>query len=110
MLQPQFKLNLRTRTRCFRGLVKICGEYGILPNSYVIPESKVQKLGDSTTSCGGFSDIWLGAYEEDIPVAIEVVRNYGSDDIRKIRKVQRIDLLSSSRSRLRIGRTFAERS
>ena len=87
MLQPQFKLNLRTRTRCFRGLVKICGEYGILPNSYVIPESKIQKLGDSTTSCSGSSDIWPGAYEEDIPVAIEVVRYYGSDDIRKIRKV-----------------------
>ena len=110
MLQPQFKLSLRTRTRCFRGLVKICGEYGILPSSCVIPESKVQKLGDSTISCGGFSDIWPGAYEEDIPVAIEVVRNYGSDDTRKIRKVRCIDLLSSSRSSLRICRTFAGRS
>lgn len=110
MLQPQFKLSLRTRTRCFRGLVKICGEYGILPNSCVIPEYKVQKLGDSTTSCSGFSDIWPGAYEEDIPVAIEVVRNYGSDDIRKIRKVRFIDLLSSSRSSLIICRIFAGRS
>ena len=103
-------MSLRTRRRCFRGLVKICGEYGVLPSSYIIPESKIQTLGDSPISLGGFSRVWAGMYEEDQSVAIKVIRRRKSDDVRKIEKVGCFDLYSSPRSSLTIYRTFAERS
>jgi len=81
------------RTRCFRGLVKICGECGILPNPYIIPGSKIQKLGNSPVASGGFSDVWPGVYGEDeSTVAIKVVRYYESDDIQKIKRVSCFDL------------------
>ena len=55
--------------------MEICGKYGILPNSCIILESKVQKLGDSPISSGGFSGVWKGIYEER-PVAIKVLRQH----------------------------------
>lgn len=76
------------KTRCFRGLVKICGEHGILPNSYIIPGSEIQKLGESPIASGGFSDVWPGIHGEDDSVAIKVIRYYASDDIKKIKKVR----------------------
>jgi len=93
-------MSLRTRRRCFRGLVRICGEHGILPSSYTIPKSKIQKLGDSPISSGGFSDVWPGAYEEDEEedekfVAIKVIRHRESDDVQKIKKVRHFDPFSS---------------
>jgi hypothetical protein len=88
MLDPRFGINLRTRRRCFRGLVKICGEHCILPSSYIIPESKVQKLGDCAVSSGGFSDVWPGMYEEDLAVAIKVIRYCELDDVQKVKKVR----------------------
>lgn len=79
------------RRRCFRGLIRICGEYGILPDSYIIPESKIQKAGDSPIASGGFSDVWSGIYDDESedgrPVAIKVIRLYESDDIRRIKRV-----------------------
>jgi hypothetical protein len=89
--------------------VKLCGEYGILPSSYIIPEFKIQKLGDAPISSGGFSDVWPGAYEEEQSVAIKVIRYYEEDDVHRIKKVRRFDPLPS-RSSLTICRTFAERS
>jgi len=79
------------RTRCFRGLVKICGECGILPNPYIIPGPKIKKLGNSPIASGGFSDVWPGMYGED-EVAIKVIRYYESDDIQKIKKVSYFDI------------------
>jgi len=104
MLQPQFQMTLRTRRRCFRGLVKICGEYGALPSSYIIPESKIKKLGDSHIASGGFSEVLQGAYEGDKPVAIKVIRLYdiytlniqGPKGIKEVKKVRHFDLPSSS--------------
>jgi len=96
--------------QCFRGLVKICGKYGILPNSYIIPESKAKKQGDSPAAYGGFSDVWLGKYGKHKLVAIKVLRYYESDDIRKIEKVKRLDRLPMPRESLTVYRTFAERS
>ena len=96
-------MSLSARRRCFRGLVKLCGEYGILPNSHVIPESKVQKLGDSPHASGGFSEVWPGIYneaedEEDEDgckgVAIKVIRYRDADDVR-MKKVRYFDLSPS---------------
>ena len=109
MLDPRFGINPRTRRRCFRGLVKICGEHSILPSSYIIPESKVQRLGDCAVSSGGFSDVWPGMYEEDLAVAIKVVRYGELDDVQKVKRVRYLDLFPSQ-SGLTVCRTFAERS
>jgi len=91
-LEPRYPITLRTRRRCYRGLVKLCGEYGILPNSYRIPKSKIEKLGDDPISCGGFSVVWPGMYkehdnEEGKCVAIKYMRNWETDDPEKMRKI-----------------------
>ena len=98
------------RRRCFRGLVKICGEYGILPSSYTIPHSKIRRLGDAPISSGGFSDVWQGAYKENEDeedeedddktkfVAIKVIRYCESDDVQAIKEVGYFDLFPSQSS------------
>lgn len=91
MLSTRHPISLRARRQCFRGLVKLCGERGILPSSYLIPESKVEKLGDGPISTGGFSDVWPGMYEDEICVAIKVIRCYETDNAQKIRKVRHCD-------------------
>jgi len=83
--------------------VKICGEHGILPSSYIIPKSKIEKLGDSPFSSGGFSDVWPGGYkenegEEGRAVAIKVIRYWQSDDVQKIKKVRNFDMFSHDRA------------
>ena len=78
-------MSLRARRQCFRGLVKICGEHGILPRSYVISESKIRKLGESPIPSAGSSEVWAGIYGEDKPIAIKVIRFYESN-IRKVKK------------------------
>ena len=100
------------RSRCLRGLLKICGEYGIIPNSRVISESTIEKLGDSPISSGGFSNVWQGVYKGDTFVAIKVMRHRRSrkiEDIKKMKEV-RYFYLFSSRSNPTICRTFSERS
>ena len=101
MLDPRYPMSLSARRRCFRGLVKLCGEYDILPNSYVIPESKVQKLGDSPHASGGFSEVWSGIYNGDNnekgkdrgkKIAIKVIQYWEPDDAQSIKKVRYFDL------------------
>ncbi|KAF9654244.1 kinase-like protein [Thelephora ganbajun] len=86
MLDHKYPITMRTRRRCFRGLVKVCGEYGILPNSYIIQESDIEKLGESPVSSGGFSDVWPGMHEGEKSVAIKIIRYYESDDVQTIKK------------------------
>jgi len=98
MLEPKYPMSLDVRRRCFRGLVRLCGEYGVLPGSHIISESKVHKLGDPFTS-GGFSYVWPGMYnevrngedeDEGRCVAIKVIQYSELYDIRTIRKVRRL--------------------
>ena len=95
------------RTECFQGLVKICGEYGILPRSHIIPRSKVQKVGYAPISYDS-SGVWEGVYEGK-PVAIKVMRRDKSEDVQEIKAVRRLSLFSSPKSNLVFCRTFAER-
>lgn len=88
MLQPHYQVSPGMRRRCFRGLMKICGEYGTLPNSYLIPETKIQKLGDSTISPGGPSDARPGVYEGDKFVAIKSIRHHEPQVAYKVKKVR----------------------
>ena len=81
-------MDMSVRRRCFRGLVKLCGEYSILPSSHIIPESKIQKLGDSPISSGGSSEVWPGIHEDEKDedggksVAIKVIRYWDSGDVQ----------------------------
>jgi len=90
--------------------VKICGEYNVLPDSYIIPEPNFRKLGDSPISSDGFSEVWPGVYEEEKSIAIRVIRYRDAEGAQEIKKVGDFDLFSSSRSSLSICRTFSERS
>jgi len=87
-------MSLQTRRRCLQTLMKICGEYVILPNAYIIPQSKILKLGNSPTSSSDLSEAWPGMDEEDKAVAIRVMRYHESDDIRGVKKVRYFELLS----------------
>lgn len=91
MLDPRYEISLQARGRCFRGLVKTCGECDTLPDSYIIPESKIKKLQESPFSSNNFSDVWPGVYEEDKFVAIKVMRYYESDDIQTVKKVRHLE-------------------
>lgn len=57
----------------------------------MIPESKIEKLGDTPVSSSRFSDIWPGAYEGDKSVAIKVIRFLETDDIQQFKQVRRPD-------------------
>ena len=96
MLDPKLQITLSTRRRCFRGLVKLCGEYGILPSSYIIPDSKVEKLGDEPISVGGFSKVWPGMYEDERAVAIKIIQYYEKDGVQTIKKARHFDRSSWS--------------
>ena len=91
ILAPEQPVSVRTRRRCFRGLVEVCGKYGILPNSHAIPGSKIGVVGDGPISSGEFSEVWEGEYkdnDETKRVAIKVVRRFGSCELRKLEKVR----------------------
>ena len=95
MLAPGYPMSVRTRRRCFRGLVEVCGKYGILPGSYTIPGSNISVIGDSHISSGQFSEVWKGEYREDGEterVAIKEVRYLDPNMSRKLRKVRRPEL------------------
>lgn len=100
MLESHDQKSLRTRalwTSCLQGLVEICGEYAILPDSYAIPESKIRKLGNPPICSDHFSDVWRGAYEEK-SIAIKVIRCRNPDDPLEIKKVGYSRLCSPPRS------------
>jgi hypothetical protein len=97
-------MSQRARRRCFRGLMKICGEYGILPSSYLVHESKVEKPGNTSISSGDFSQVWPGMYYEAEDetdedggkcVAIKVIRYCDVEDVQRIKKVESFDLSPS---------------
>ena len=102
--------NARTRKHCFRGLVEVCGKYGVLPASHTILESKIETLEDAPVSAGEFTEVWPGMFMEDdgdddddagyyygdaTVVAIKVVRYLDPDKAQSLKRVRRSDLSSS---------------
>ena len=86
----------------------ICGEHGILPSSCIIPESKIQKLGDSPISSDGFSGVLPGWYGERTFVTVKSIRHREPDKVRDTKKVGHPDL-SPPRPSLIIRRTSVEK-
>jgi len=72
--------------KCFQGLVKVCGEYGILPSSRIVPGAKVQRV-DYTPISPGLSEVWKGAHEGR-SVAIKVIRHRKSDNAQETKAVR----------------------
>ena len=101
-------MGLRERGECYQELVKICGEYGTLPSSYIIPESKVQKVGYTPTS-SDWSGVCEGVYE-DKSIAIRVIRRHKPEDVQDIRVVKYLNLFCSPKLSLVFCRAFADRS
>jgi hypothetical protein len=86
---------LRTRRQCFLGFVKHCGEYGIVPRSYLIPESEIEKVEDKPVATGGFSEVWMGMYGGDeTVVAVKTMRYYQQHDVQAVRKARQFGLTS----------------
>jgi hypothetical protein len=82
------------RRRCSQELVEVCGEYDILPSSYIIPGSEVQKQGNFPVSFEGFIDVWKGVYgKERKVVVIKALRQYQTADVQTIKKVKSFDIL-----------------
>ena len=85
-------MSLPTRRRCFRELVRLCGEHGILPSLYMISGFKIRKLTEAPVSTSGFSCVWRGIYNEEKRVAIKAVQYEDSDNVQQIKKVRFFDL------------------
>ena len=84
---------------------------GILPNSQIIPESKIEKLGDSPVSSGSFSHVWQGVYGNGGGyVAIKFMRHAGSSKVENTKEVRHFDPFPSPQCNLITCRTSAERS
>ena len=91
MLALRHPMNVRTRRRCFRALVEVCGKYGVLPDSHTIPASKIKVVGSDCISSTESSEVWEGECNEDGEakrVAIKVVVQYlDPDRAQKLRRV-----------------------
>ena len=85
--------------------------YDILPSSQIIPESKIEKLGDSPVSSGSLSHVWRGVYSDGGgSVAIKFMRHAGSSKVENTKEVRHFDPLPSPPCNLITCRTSAERS
>ena len=80
------EINSRLHAQCLHTLRKLCGRSGTLPTSCMLSEG-LEKDGASPRLSGGFADVWLGKYKGR-PVALKVLRIYGGDNIKVVRKVR----------------------
>lgn len=71
--------------RCVRALGKVCGIYGLLPDSYQIRSTLT--TGEHALASGGFSDIWKATNRAGGTFAIKVLRMYQNNatQVKKVR-------------------------
>lgn len=60
--------------RCVRALSRVCGIYGLLPDSHKIRSNLTN--GQHPIASGGFSDIWKATNEQGEVFAVKVLRMY----------------------------------
>jgi hypothetical protein len=77
-------------SRCLRTLRRLCGRSGKLPTSCVLADD-LEKVGSEARTSGGFADIWLGKFKGRT-VALKVLRVYGTDNIKTVKKVRKGDV------------------
>lgn len=74
----------RNDIKVFEKFRQLCGQAGLLPASYIIPENLIKTWRPITF--GTFGNVWGGIYS-DQQVVIKALRVYKDDDVRKVRKV-----------------------
>jgi serine/threonine protein kinase len=82
----QTESNTQLHSRCLHILRKLCGRAGTLLTGCVLSEG-LEKDGKEALTSGGFADIWLGKYKGRA-VALKVLRIYGGDNIKLVKKVR----------------------
>jgi len=75
----------RLHAQCLHALRKLCGRSGTLPTVCMLSED-LERDGTEACTSGGFADVWLGKYKGR-PVALKVLRIYGGDNIKAVKKV-----------------------
>jgi hypothetical protein len=65
-------LHNEQRIRCSVTLQKLCGAFGLLPDSHVISDG-LELTNPLPVACGGFADVYQGIYR-GCPVAIKTLR------------------------------------
>ena len=70
--------------RCVRALGKVCGIYGLLPDSHKVKSTLT--TSQHAIASGGFSDIWKATNEKDEVFAVKVLRMY-QDNAAQVKKV-----------------------
>lgn len=83
--------------RCVRALSKVCGIYGLLPDSHEVGLNLT--VGDHPVTFGGFSDIWKAAGTNGEVWAIKMLRVY-QNDIERMKKVGRCARFLACRRRI----------
>ena len=75
-----------TKAKLHRALRKTCAEVGILPSSYYLDDSEINKLNEVPFASGGYSDVWRASYQGE-NVSIKAFRVYATDNIKQLTKV-----------------------
>ena len=75
--------------RCVRALSKVCGIYGLLPDSHKVKSTLT--TSQHAIASGGFSDIWKATDEKNEVFAIKVLRMYenNASQVTKVRQYSR---------------------
>jgi len=66
--------------RCVRALSKVCGIYGLLPDSHKVKSTLT--TSKHALASGGFSDIWKATNEKGEVFAVKVLRMYQNNAVQ----------------------------
>ena len=78
-----------------RHLRKLCGNFGILPSSFMLPPASVER-DDTSFAWGGYSEVWKATFNGR-PVAIKTFNVTTQVDRVKLHKVSNFDPKTSRR-------------
>jgi len=70
--------------RCVRALSRVCGIYGLLPDSHKVGSNLT--VGEHAVASGGFSDVWKTNGENGEMFAVKVLRVY-QNNAERVKKV-----------------------
>jgi len=72
-----------------RALIKVCGIYGILPSSHLVPPGLTLTTKRPFAS-GGFSDVWKARNDSGQVFSVKKLRTYEAVDLGQVKKVLRV--------------------
>lgn len=96
ILDSDKELDVGLKSRTLKSLRRVCGHYGIVPTSYVLPGAV--KDGPVPQKTGIFTETWRGIYGTKL-VAIKIFKiTEGRKDYDKIKAVRQIFLVQRTQS------------